>query len=109
MHSHMLKELADVTARPLSTTFVRFMAIKRGSWGLEENKCHFCIFKKGKKQDPGNYRPVNLTPMLGKVMVEQIILGTISKHMKDKEEVGSHQCGFTQGNSCSITLIGLYN
>ena len=46
--------------------------------------------------------------MLRKVVVEQIILGTISKHMKDKE-VGSRECWFMQGNSCSTTLTGLYN
>ncbi|KAK4826324.1 hypothetical protein QYF61_007409 [Mycteria americana] len=40
-------------------------------------------FKKGKKEDPGNYRLVSLTLIPGKVM-EQLILETISKHTKDK-------------------------
>jgi len=36
------------------------------------------VFKKGKKEDPGNYRPVSLTSIPGKVM-EQLILEVIIK------------------------------
>ncbi|PKU36417.1 rna-directed dna polymerase from mobile element jockey-like [Limosa lapponica baueri] len=37
------------------------------------------VFKKGKMEDPGNYRPVSLTSVPGKVM-EQLVLDVISKH-----------------------------
>ena len=40
------------------------------------------LYKKGRKDDPGNYRPVSLTSVLGKVM-EQIILNDITQHMRD--------------------------
>jgi len=36
------------------------------------------VFKKGKKKDTANYRPVSLTSIPGKVM-EQLILDVISK------------------------------
>ncbi|KAK4810492.1 hypothetical protein QYF61_004272 [Mycteria americana] len=45
------------------------------------------IFKKGKKEDPGNYRPVSLTSILRKV-VEQLILDTI---FQAHEREGNHQ------------------
>ena len=38
------------------------------------------IFKKGKKEDPGNYRLVSLTLIPGKV-----ILKTISRHIKNEK------------------------
>lgn len=47
--------------------------------------------------------------MLGKVLVEQEILTTISNHMKDNEKAGSHQCEFMHGNSCLTTLTDFYN
>ncbi|KAK4811345.1 hypothetical protein QYF61_027574 [Mycteria americana] len=44
------------------------------------------LFKKSKKEDPGNYRPVSLTLIPGKVM-EQLILDTISRHVKEKKVI----------------------
>lgn len=42
------------------------------------------IFRKGKKEDPVESRPVSLTSVPGKVL-EQLILESISKHTKDKK------------------------
>lgn len=45
--------------------------------------------------------PVSFTSILGKVM-EELILDTSSKHMKDKKVAMSSQLGFTVGKSCSV-------
>lgn len=64
------------------------------------------MFEKCNNEDPGNYRPVGLTSTSGKVM-EQLVLGVISKHEK-KKVIRSSQHGFTKGKSCMTNLIAFY-
>lgn len=66
------------------------------------------IYKKGQKDDPGNYRPVSLTSVPGKVM-EQIILSVIMQRMKGAQVIRPSQHGFTRGRSCLTNLISFYD
>ncbi|KGL79050.1 hypothetical protein N309_01265, partial [Tinamus guttatus] len=82
MHLRVLRELAEVISKPLSIIFER-------SWRTgevpEDWKANVTpVFKKGKKEDPGNYRPVSLTSVPGKVR-ERLILAVVSRHMEDKK------------------------
>lgn len=107
MHPQVLRELADIIARPLSIIFDR-------SWQLGEvpedwSKANVTpIFKNGKKEEPRTYRFVGLTSIPGKV-TEQLILETISRHMNNKKFFRSSQHGFTKGKSCLTNLINFYN
>ncbi|GAB0192631.1 mitochondrial enolase superfamily member 1 [Grus japonensis] len=65
------------------------------------------VFKKGKKEDPGNYRLLSLSSIPGTVK-EQLILGIISKYGEDKKVIGSGQHGFIKGKSCLTNLIAFY-
>lgn len=53
------------------------------------------IFKNGKKEDPGSYRPA----VPGNT-IEQNLLEDLLKHIKDKEVNWDSQHSFTESKSC---------
>jgi len=103
MHPRVLRDLAGVIAEPLSIMSER--SWRTGEVPEDWRKGSVTpIFKKGKKEDPGNYRPVSLTSILGKMM-EQLILEVIAKQVEEKKVIRSSQHGFTKGKSCLTDLI----
>jgi len=107
MHPRVLRELADVIAEPLSVIFER--SWRTGEVPEDWRKANVIpIFKKGKKEDPGNYRLVSLTSIPGKMM-EQLIPEVIIKQVEEKKVLRSSQHGFTKEKSCLTNLIAFYN
>ncbi|PKU46621.1 rna-directed dna polymerase from mobile element jockey- hypothetical protein [Limosa lapponica baueri] len=103
MHPGVLRELAEVIAGTLSIIFDR--SWRTGEVPEDWRKANVIpVFKKGKKEDLGNYRLVSLTSIPGKMM-EQLVLDIISKHMEEKKTIRSSQHGFTKGKSCLTKLI----
>ncbi|TRZ06616.1 hypothetical protein HGM15179_020490 [Zosterops borbonicus] len=106
IHLRILIELADVIAKPLLVIF---------EWSWESGEVpadwrldNVLIFKKGKKEDPRNYRPVSLTSVPGKIM-KKIILEHIEKHLEANAVISHSQHDFMRGKSCLSNLIFFYD
>ncbi|GAB0181145.1 mitochondrial enolase superfamily member 1 [Grus japonensis] len=103
----VLRELADVIAVPLSIIIER--SWRTGEVPKDWRKAVITpVFRRGKEEDPGNYRPVSLTSIPGKMM-EQLLLGVTSKHVEEKKVIGSGQHEFTKGKSCLTNLTAFYD
>ncbi|PKU36829.1 rna-directed dna polymerase from mobile element jockey- hypothetical protein [Limosa lapponica baueri] len=106
MHPRVLREKADVIAKPFSIILKR--SWRTGAVTKDWRKANVTpVFKKG-KEDPGNYRLVSLTSVPGKVM-EQHILDVISKHVEEEKVTENGQHGFTKGKSCLTNLMAFYD
>ncbi|KAK4827998.1 LOW QUALITY PROTEIN: hypothetical protein QYF61_022775 [Mycteria americana] len=119
IYPRVLRELEEVLTKPLSITYQC-----AGFAGLNDDNQHSWltgevpvdwrlanvtpIYKKGRKNNKGNYRPVSLTSVPGKVM-EQIILTAITWHVQVKQVIRPSQRGFMKGRSCLNNLISFYD
>ena len=104
IHPRVLKELAGVLATPLATLFN--VSPTNGKVPTQwKTATVIPIFKKGKRTDPANYRPVSLTSVLSKVM-ERILSEDITKHLKNNALMSADQHGFAMGKSTVTNTTG---
>ena len=62
------------------------------------------IFKKGKKDDPRNYRPISLTSIASKLM-EHVVVSSLMRHLEGNNLLHDSQHGFRSARSCDTQLL----
>ncbi|PKU29476.1 rna-directed dna polymerase from mobile element jockey-like [Limosa lapponica baueri] len=103
IHPRVLRGLARELTKPLSIIYQQ-------SWSTGEVPDDWRvanvtpIYKKGWKEDLGNYRPVSLTSVPGKIM-ERIILSELSRQVQGSQGITASQHGFMKGRSCLTNSI----
>ncbi|KFO88982.1 hypothetical protein N320_11642, partial [Buceros rhinoceros silvestris] len=81
IHLRVVRDAIEVLTKPL--TIIYQQSWLSGEVPIDWKLVNVTpVYKKGQKEDPGNYRPVSLTSVPGKVM-EQIILSAITRHVQD--------------------------
>ncbi|CAM4382079.1 unnamed protein product [Lepidochelys olivacea] len=65
------------------------------------------MFKKGSRGDPGNYRPVSLTSVPGK-LVETTVNNKIVRHIEERKLLCQRPHGFCKGRSCFTNLLEFF-
>jgi hypothetical protein len=99
----LLKKLADTVAAPLAK--IMQASLNDGTVPDDWRNANVTpIFKKGRKSDPGNYRPVSLTSVSCRLM-ESIMKDQIVKHLEKNNLIRSSQHGFMKGRSCTSNLL----
>ena len=103
LRPRMLKETADVIAKPLTIIFNK--SLKEGMLPKDWKVANVsAIFKKGKLTSPGNYPPVSLMSVVCKLL-ESIIRDHIMKYLDERELLSEDQHGFRAGHSCITQLM----
>jgi len=102
-HPRVLKETAVQITLPLTILFRKSLDTGQlpGDWKLGHISP---IHKKGNRRTPGNYRPVSLTSVIGKVL-ESLIRGVLVEHMLSNHLFTDEQHGFVPGRSCMTQLL----
>ena len=107
LHPRLLIESAAHISLPLSRIFNMSLAKKSvpNDWRTANI---IPIFKKGDKDNPGNYRPISLTSAICKIM-EGIINHALINYLEENTLISDRQHGFRRGRSIDTNFIQSYD
>ena len=102
IHPRILHDLSEALCIPTTIIFNTSLATKTIPDDWKEG-CITAIFKKGSRKHASNYRPVNLTCILCKLL-ESFVRDHIVSHMKKNGLFSNRQYGFLSGRSTTLQL-----
>ena len=103
IHPKVLYELRNVLKKPLKVLFIKSLETEEVPVAWREANV-VPLFKKGSKSDVGNYRPVSITSVAGRIF-EQIIKDKLMEFLEENGLLRDSQFGFRKGRSCASNLI----
>ena len=107
LSSRLIKD--SMTALLLQITHLFNMSLEIGSFPTDWKKALVIpIPKKGKMTDVGNYRPISLLPLPGKVL-EKLVHEQLSEHYEYNDYLSDNQFGFRQQRSTTHAIAQLLN
>ena len=66
------------------------------------------IYKAGDHEDPGNYRPISILPVLGKT-IESFVNSQLTQYLDDRGVISKHQYGFRKDHSTTYLMLDLFD
>ena len=104
IHPRILKEVSTELSRPLAKLYKKSLQCGKVPQQWKEGHITPIFKQKGSRNDPSNYRPVQLTSVISKDM-ESHVKDAIMKHVLSNYLLSKYQHGFINGKSCSTNLI----
>ncbi|KAI3378957.1 hypothetical protein SNEBB_001159, partial [Seison nebaliae] len=106
-HPRILKEVKEQLAPQLTKVYRK--SLQTGDVPNDWRHANVApIFKKGSRQSPGNYRPISLTSIPGKIL-ESIIVVKITEHLEENNLLKDSQHGFRRHRSCLTNLLDFFH
>ena len=101
-----LQQTKDEIVEPLRRIFEK--SLEEGKIPEDWRKANITpIYKKGKKSEAGNYRPVALTSVCCKLL-EHIIRDEVVEHLEKNGLLTESQHGFREKRSCATNLLEFF-
>ena len=103
INPRILKECSSSVVKPLHIIFKK--SLETGTVPKDFKEAYISpIFKKGSRNDPGNYRPVSVTSIPCKIL-ESLIRDSMVNYLDIHKLIAKEQHGFVKGRSCLTNLL----
>ena len=107
IHSLFLRNTSEEVANPFTQIFNK--SITESELPYDWKQANISpIYKKGARNEAGNYRPISLTSVVCK-MLEAIIKESMTQFLGERQWITPKQHGFVSGRSCLTKLLEVFD